>query len=357
IEDWVGRYYADKRVSHEPVRRFTLSNSSKCSVQIITYGACITSLKVPDANDCVADVVLGFDSIDEYYKQPYYMGATVGRVSGRIAHGRFVLNNKGYLLAINNPPNHLHGGIRGYDKVVLWESHVQGNVVTLTYVSKDGEEGYPGECVNQATFELTADNELVVSYEVTTTKPCPVSLTNHSYFNLAGPAESPLSIYDHVVTINADKYTPVDRANNIPTGELAPVENTRFDFRRPVKLGDRIKAEADSAATDGFDNNFCIKGSGQRFAAKVSHPGSGRAMEMTTNMPGMQFYTSNFLPSDASLSGRGRVTYAKHSALCLEPQHYPNAVNQPNFPNCILNPGETYEHTTVYKFYVESDKK
>ncbi|XP_005630416.1 galactose mutarotase isoform X2 [Canis lupus baileyi] len=274
-------------------------------------------------------------------KQPYF-GAVVGRVANRIAKGTFTLDGKEYKLAINNGPNSLHGGIRGFDKV-LWTPEVLSNGVQFSRVSPDGEEGYPGELKVWVTYTLDG-GELKINYRAQASQTTPVNLTNHSYFNLAGQG-SP-NIYDHEVTIDADAFLPVDETL-IPTGEVAPVQGTAFDLRKPVELGKHLQ----EFHINGFDHNFCLKGSKEKhFCARVHHAGSGRVLEVYTTQPGIQFYTGNFL--DGTLKGKSGAVYPKHSGFCLETQNWPDAVHQPNFPPVLLRPGEEYDHTTWLKFSV-----
>jgi len=340
VEDDFGKY-VEGTTTHS-VRRFTLSNKNNLTIQIINYGATITSITFPDKKGNVEDLVLGFENVEGYYNATFFFGATVGRYANRISNGKYSLDGKEHCITLNRPPNHLHGGNKGFDKV-LWSSHVEGDSVTMTYVSQDGEEGYPGKLTSSVTFQLTDNNELVTIYKATTTRPTPVNLTNHSYFNLAGQGD----VLDHKVQLNADSYTPPD-ANLIPTGEIKAVKGTPYDLTQSVELGPRIAALTGDPA--GFDHNFCVNGSGKRLVARVEHAGSGRVMEVYSTKPGVQFYTANFLPTDGSCQGKGGVSYRRHGALCLETQFYPDSPNKPNFPSCILQPGDEYKHTTVYKF-------
>ena len=332
---------------------YTLTNAAGMKVQITNYGGIITSLSVPDRNGVSADVVLGYDHLDQYIKSNPFFGALIGRYGNRIAAGKFSLNGETYTLAVNNGVNHLHGGIRGFDKVV-WDANTaqteQAVSLKLSYLSVDGEEGYPGNLQAQVTYSLTNDNELQISYHATTDKPTVCNLTNHSYFNLKDGGASP--ILNHVLQINADRYTPVD-ATLIPTGELAPVEGTPFDFRRSTAIGARISDDNEQLKNGGgYDHNFVFNGEmGKlRLVATVSEPTTGRVMQVYTTEPGVQFYSGNFL--DGSITGKKGVVYQKRSGLCLETQHFPDSPNQPNFPTTTLNPGETYQSKTVYKFTV-----
>jgi aldose 1-epimerase len=330
----------------EPVERYTLTNSRGMSASLIPYGAILTALRVPDRHGAPADVVLGFDTLDGYLGDHPYFGSAVGRVANRIARGRFTLNGREYHLAVNNGPNHLHGGIVGFNHR-LWTAELVGDSVRLSYVSPDGEEGYPGTLSSTVTYSLTEENELRLDYHATTDADTPVNLTNHSYFNLAGSG----AILDHELTLMADRYTPVDDTL-IPTGEIAPVRGTPLDFTTPHAIGARI-ARVPGPAPGGYDHNFVLNGGGGALAlaARVREPGSGRGMEVLTTQPGVQFYSGNFL--DGSLAGKGGTRYQKHEGFCLETQHFPDSVNHPEFPSTILRPGETYAHTTIYRFSAE----
>jgi aldose 1-epimerase len=330
---------------------YVLTNDKGMTAKVMTYGAILTELDVPDKAGKTADVVLGFDDLKGYLGEHPYFGANVGRVANRIAKGKFTLDGKEYTLATNNGPNHLHGGKKGFDKVV-WKaedaSSKNGPGVMFTYVSKDGEEGYPGTLTAKVTYTLTAD-ALVIEYDATTDKATPVNLAHHSYFNLAGNGKG--TILDHEITINADRYTPTD-ATLIPTGKLESVERTPLDFRKLTAIGKRIKEiKADPV---GYDHNFVLNvgdGKGLHPAAKVREPKSGRVLEVLTTQPGVQFYTGNFL--DGKLKGKGGVAYPQYGGFCLEAQHFPDSVNHPEFPSVILKPGQTYAQTTIYKFSAE----
>jgi aldose 1-epimerase len=337
----------------KPIDMVTLKNSHGMEVQAIAYGAIITAIKVPDRNGKIADVVLGFDSPDQYWHEPTppFFGAVVGRYGNRIAKGKFTLDGKTYSLAINNAPNSLHGGNKGFDKQV-WEVTTK-NVANLpsamfTRTSPDGEEGYPGTLQARVIYTLTETNELIVDYHATTDKATPVNLTQHSYFNLAGEGSG--TILDHVLTIDADRYTPVD-STLIPTGELAPVDGTPFDFRKPTAIGARINDQnAQLKNGTGYDHNWVLnrKGTGLQHAVTLTDPKSGRTLDISTTEPGVQFYTGNFL--DGTIKGKGGKVYGLRSALCLETQHYPDSPNQKNFPSTILQPGKTYDTRTVFTF-------
>ncbi|KAK3554200.1 hypothetical protein QTP70_020087 [Hemibagrus guttatus] len=326
------------------VEKWTL-RSKTVSVEIISLGCVITAIKTLDRNGQSADIVLGFDDLGSYLTNPRYFGAVIGRVANRIAKGQFVIEGKVYKLAINNGPNSLHGGIRGFDKAV-WSSEPVPNGVKLSHTSPDGDEGYPGKLKVSVTYTLE-ENTLSIHYCAQTDQTTPINLTNHSYFNLAGQGAP--DIYDHEVSISAEAYLPVDD-NMIPTGEIRPVENLLFDLRKPVLLGTRLK----ELPGHGFDHNFCLWLPGQskqeRKCARVVHPGTGRVLEVSTTQPGVQFYTSNFL--DGTVGGKGVTSYPKHSAFCLETQNWPDAVNQPQFPESLLRPGEEYIHTTRFTFSV-----
>ena len=330
-----------------PVEVLTLKNASGIEVQAITYGGIITSLKTPDRRGTIGDIVLGFDTIDGYLKGHPYFGAIIGRYGNRIANGRFAIDGQAYTLATNNGPNHLHGGDRGFDKHVWQATPLKGrNAITFSRTSPDREEGYPGALTVEVTYVLTENNELVVEYLAKTDKPTHVNLTQHSYFNLAGSGD----ILGHELTIDADRYTPVNAAL-IPTGELAPVDGTPFDFRKPTAIGARINdAHPQIANGKGYDHNWVLNGAaGQmRTVARVFEPKSGRTLAVSTSEPGMQFYAGNFL--DGSITGKGGQAYALRSGFCLETQHYPDTPNQPNFPTTLLKPGEEYRTATVFAF-------
>ena len=322
---------------------YTLTNANGLVAKVTNYGTIITELHVPDRQGALGDVVLGFDNLAQYVKGHPCFGCTVGRVANRIAKGRFTLDGKGYTLAVNDGPNHLHGGLEGFDKKV-WKAEPQpGAAVKFTYTSPDGEEGYPGALTAVVTMTLTDANELRLDYWATTDKPTPVNLTNHSYFNLAGHG----NVLQHGLMVAADYYTPSD-STRIPTGEIKPVKGTPMDFTRPQAIGSRFAQLQDVPV--GYDTNYVINGGGKGLvlAARVQEPESGRAMEVHTTQPGVQLYTANFL--DGSLTGKGAVVYRQHAAFCLETQHFPDSVNQPGFPSVILRPGQTYRQTTAFKF-------
>ena len=332
-----------------PVDAYTLVNAKGVEVRVITYGGIITSIKVPDRAGAFADVVHGFDTIDGYLGEHPYFGAIVGRYGNRIGRAQFTLNGRTYTLAANNGANHLHGGRRGFDKFVWQAEPLAGGAgLTLTRTSPDGEEGYPGNLKVRVTYTLTEASEIRIDYEATSDQATPVNLTNHSYFNLAGHDAG--DVLDHVLTLHADRYTPVD-AGLIPTGELMPVAGTPFDFSSPTRIGERIDQRNDQLKYGiGYDHNWVLnrKGSGLVLAARLVEPRSGRALEVRTTEPGLQFYTGNFL--DGSVRGKGGRRYARRSALCLETQHFPDSPNKPGFPTTILEPGRTYRTQTVFAF-------
>jgi aldose 1-epimerase len=317
---------------------YTLKNESGFEVSITNYGGAITSLKTPDRDGHFGDIVLGFETIDEYVRNPRYFGALIGRHANRIAGGKFSLNGIEYQLPQNNGANHLHGGCRGFDKRE-WTIREDGNTLHLTYFSRDGEEGYPGNVTAFVDYTLL-DNELRIDYRATTDRDTIVNLTNHSYFNLRGAG----TILDHELTLNADHYTPVSE-DLIPSGEIKAVAGTPMDFVN----GKAIGSDLDSVA-GGYDHNFVLNDWDRtlRLAARLYEPVSGRVLEILTTEPGMQFYSGNFL--DGSFTGKRGFVYEKYTGLCLEPQHFPDAPNHPNFPSTVLRPGEEYQHTSVYRF-------
>ena len=336
-----------------PVDEVTLKNSHGVELHAISYGGIITSLKVPDRAGKPGDIVLGFDKPESYWADPPppFFGAIVGRYGNRIGKGKFTLDGKPYSLATNNGVNHLHGGNKGFDKV-LWaiatKDAPEGSQAIFSRTSKDGEEGYPGNLQVRVTYTLTEKNELIVDYHATTDKATPVNLTQHSYFNLAGEGSG--DILGHQLTIDADRYTPVDDTL-IPTGELAPVQGTPFDFRQPTAIGARIDQDNPQLKNGkGYDHNWVLnrRGTGLQHAATVHDPKSGRTLDISTTEPGVQFYTGNFL--DGTIKGKGGKPYVLRSGLCLETQHYPDSPNQKNFPSTILQPGKTYESRTVFTF-------
>jgi len=337
------------------VSMYTLKNSSGMSVQITNYGATILRILAPDRSGRTADVVLGFNTLAEYEKDSPYFGATVGRFANRIANGQFTLDGRTYNLAKNNSPGgipcSLHGGKRGFDKVV-WDAErttVDGvPALVLNYVSKDGEEGYPGSLKVTVTYSVTDDNALRIDYAATTDKATPLNLTNHTYFNLLGEGNG--DVLGHRVMINADYYTPTNKGL-IPTGEVAAVKGTPFDFTEAHVIGERINADSEQIqAAGGYDHNWVLNSKDGKLAhaATVSEPTTGRILDVWTTEPGLQFYTGNFL--DGKLVGKSGKIYPYRGALTLETQHFPDSPNQPGFPSTILRPGQTYRATTVYRF-------
>jgi aldose 1-epimerase len=328
-----------------PVELYTLNNSHGLRARIMTYGAIVVSLEVPDRDGSLADITLGYDSLDGYLETTPYFGAVVGRYGSRIAKAKFTLDGVEYTLAANNGENHLHGGLKGFDKVMWAAEPVREEAavgVKLSYLSPDGEEGYPGNLSCVVTYWITEDNELKITYEATTDKATPVNLTHHSYFNLAGQGRGDILV--HELILEADRYTPVDEGL-IPIGELRPVAGTPFDFTTPHTIGARI-----AQVHGGYDHNFVLRSGGGDLtrAAQVFEPTSGRVMEVFTTEPGIQFYTGNFL--DGSIFGKVGREYNKHYGFCLETQHFPDSPNQPDFPSTILRPGETCQTLTIYRF-------
>lgn len=336
----------------QAVELYTLRNAHGMEARVMTYGGILVSLKTPDKNGKMGDVVLGYDNLDSYVKNSPFFGALIGRYGNRIARGHFTLDGTAYTLATNNYPNALHGGEKGFDKRV-WGATTressEGPELILTYLSKDGEEGYPGNLNVTATYTLMKDNALRLQYTAETDKDTVLNLTQHSYFNLAGTGD----ILNHQVTILADRFTPVD-ATLIPTGELRPVENTPFDFRTPTAIGARIGQEDEQLKFGGgYDHNWVIhKEFGQlALMARVTDPASGRVLEVLSTEPGLQFYSGNFL--DGTLTGKGGWVYQRRAAFCMEPQHYPDSPNRPEFPSTELKPGQVYHHTILYRFSVQ----
>jgi aldose 1-epimerase len=336
-------------VAGRAVEQFTLSNKNGVEVRAITYGGIITSIRTPDRSGAMGDIVLGFDSIDGYLAGHPYFGAIIGRYGNRIAKGRFTIAGKAYTLATNNGPNHLHGGIKGFDKQI-WSAAIPPPMagqssVAFRYTSADGEEGYPGQLIVEVTYTLNDQDQLIVDYLTRSDKATHVNLTQHSYFNLAGDGD----ILGYELTIDADKYTPVD-ATLIPTGEIASVEGTPFDFRKPTAIGARIDAPHPQIKNgQGYDHNWVLRDiPGLKHAAHVAEPKSGRTLDVATTEPGMQFYAGNFL--DGKLIGKGGRSYGRRSGFCLETQHYPDTPNHANFPTTLINPGQQYSSRTVFTF-------
>jgi aldose 1-epimerase len=334
----------------EAPRVFTLKNAKGMEVRVTNYGGVILSWTAPDRKGNYADVVLGFDTPQDYIAKadnPYF-GALIGRYGNRIAKAQFSIDGTVHRLAANNNGNALHGGIQGFSKR-LWAARHTGAQLTLDYTSADGEEGYPGELKVRAVYTLGGDNSLTIRYEATTNKPTVLNLTNHSYFNLAGTAAK--DILGHELKLHASSYTPVD-AGLIPTGEIRSVKGTPFDFLKPIAIGARIDAKDEQIRLGGgYDHNFVLdktRGGGAQLAAEVYEPITGRVLEVFTSKPGVQFYTGNFL--DGGMVGKQGIKYTKRKAFCLETQHYPDSPNQPKFPTTLLKPGQTYRSTTIYKF-------
>ncbi len=326
---------------------YTLTNKNGVEIEITNYGGIVTSIRVPDINGEFDNVVLGFDSLKKYIgDNDPFLGALIGRYGNRIADASFTLDGTEYQLAANDGDNHLHGGETGYNDV-LWDAEIAGDSLKLSYLSEDGEEGYPGNLDITVYYSLTEQNELKIEYEATTDKATPVNLTNHSYFNLTGDPATP--ILDHELLLNADQYTPVDD-ELIPTGEIVSVEGTPFDFTEPQKIGARI-----GQVEGGYDHNFVLNSSSDslQHAGTLYDPSSGREMNIYTTEPGIQFYSGNFL--DGSLEGPDGTPFVQHGALCLETQHFPNSPNEDSFPSTILRPGKKYLTTTIYQFGVREE--
>jgi aldose 1-epimerase len=343
-----------KTPAGETVELFTFTRAGAPTIAVTNLGGHIVSILAPDRAGRVADVTLGYEDFAGYLGDTSYFGSLVGRYANRIAKGRFTLDGKTYTLATNNGPNSLHGGPTGFQKRV-WTPKVvsgkDGDALELTYVSRDGEEGYPGTLTAKVVYSLRADGGLAIDYTATTDAPTVVNLTNHAYFNLAGEGEG--TILGHEMQIEADAYTPVD-ATLIPTGERRPVEGTPFDFRKPVAIGARIDAADEQLkAGGGYDHNYVLRGTtGElRLAARVTEPKNGRVLEVLTTEPGVQFYSGNFL--DGKVVGKSGKAYVRRGAFCLEAQHFPDSPNQPGFPPVVLRPGQAYRQTTVYKVTVQ----
>ncbi len=331
---------------------YTLTNRNGVEARITNFGGTLVALKVPDRNGSSADVVLGYDSLDGYLDDKFHFGGLIGRYANRIALGQFKLGDVTYVLARNNGENHLHGGVKGFNKAI-WEatdcSRDGASALQLDYLSKDGEEGYPGNLKVRVVYSLTEQNELKIDYTATTDRDTIVNLTSHPYFNLAGQDAG--SILQHELTLFADKYTPTD-STLIPTGELRRVQGTPFDFRRTVAIGARIDQDDQQLILgNGYDHNWILNNDHQetlKFAAQVYEPSRGRVLEVLTTEPGMQFYSGNFL--DGIVQGKGTRAYNRRGGFCLETQHFPDSPNHPEFPSTVLKPGECYRSTTVYRF-------
>jgi aldose 1-epimerase len=342
-----------KTLDGAPVQIYTLTNKNGLEARITNYGGIVVSLKAPDRNGTMVDVILGFDSLHDYLTSPSpYFGALVGRYGNRIGHARFTLDGVEYKLAANNGVNSLHGGLHGFNKAVWTPRELPDGGLELTYLSKDGEEGYPGNLKVIVTYRLTDANELKIDYAATTDKDTVLNLTNHAYFNLKGAGNG--DILGHVVTLNADRFTPVD-AGLIPTGELRGVSGTPFDFRKATAVGARIEQNDEQLKLGkGYDHNWVLNRNAPApsLAARVEEPTSGRVLEALTDQPGVQFYTGNSL--DGSIKGTDGKPYGRFSGLCLETQHFPDSPNKPGFPSTVLKPGQQFRSTTIYRFSIKN---
>lgn len=341
----------EKVIDGKQVDLYTIKNKNGMVAKFTNYGGKLVQLLAPDKNNQLGDIVLGYDSIDNTINGQPSMGATVGRYANRIGKGKFTLNGSDYQLTINNNGNHLHGGTKGFRYVVYDAKQIDDSTLQFTYIAKDGEEGYPGNCNVKVTYSLTDDNELKIDYEATTDKPTILNLTNHTFWNLAGEGNG--TVLDHIVTINADYFTPVDDTL-ITTGELREVKGTPMDFTNGEKIGTRINADYDQLKFgNGYDENYVLNKTDNEmsFAARVEEPTSGRIMEVYTTEPGLQFFSGNILtgkePMDIGKSGK---PYVFRGAFCLETQHFPDSPNKPNFPSTVLNPGDKFTSSTIYKF-------
>jgi aldose 1-epimerase len=337
-----------------PVDLYTLTNAHGVEVRAMTYGGIIVSLRVPDKSGNLGDIVLGHEKAEGYMPNPTYFGVIVGRYANRIANGTFTLDGVKYTLPKNDGPNSLHGGTEGFNQKI-WEAkefkNAKGVGVAFSYLSKDGEEGYPGNLKVNVSYTLTDENKLIVDYEATTDKATPINLSQHSYFNLAGEGSG--DILGHHLMLNADRFTPVDKTL-IPTGELRPVKGTPFDFTKPTAIGARINQDDEQLVVGkGYDHNWVLnrKGDGLSLAARVHEPTSGRVLEVFTTEPGIQFYSGNFL--DGTITGKQGHVYKLRYGLCLETQHFPDSPNHPDFPSPILRPGKKFQSQTVFKFSTE----
>jgi aldose 1-epimerase len=340
----------DKIIDGKQIQLFTLTNRKGIKVQITNYGARIISINTPDKKEDFKDIVLGYDTIDEYILDDKYFGATVGRFANRIENGKLSIDGKVYQLAQNTGQNHLHGGNKGFSYSVWDVISIDKQKLELKYLSKDGEENYPGNLEISVVFKLTNKNKLKITYKAVTDKTTVVNLTQHSYFNLSGDANT--SILNHSVLINADQFTPITK-DLIPTGEIRNVENTPMDFRSFKTIGKDINSKDEQLKYgSGYDHNWVLKSNNKELvlAAAVHEPTSGRYMEVLTNQPGLQFYTGNFLNGT---KGKNNIIYNNRSAFCFETQHFPDSPNQPNFPSTILNPNEEYSYSCIYKFSVK----
>ncbi|MFC1539182.1 aldose epimerase family protein [Candidatus Latescibacterota bacterium] len=336
------------------MKLFTLSNKNGTQVKITDFGGTVVSVLAKDRDGNFDDIVLGYDSLDDYSNNPAYLGSIIGRFGNRIAHGRFTLDGVEYLLAKNNGENHLHGGNIGFNKVIWDAEELNGEGFTglsLSYLSRDGEENYPGNLRVEVVYKLNNDNELSIEYSAETDKKTILNLTNHSYFNLKGAGNG--DILDHVMMLNAESFTPVDETL-ITTGKTQTVEGTPLDFRKPTVIGERIQNDYEQLVLGGgYDHNWVLDNAGGALisAARVYEPSTGRILEVETTQPGIQFYSGNFL--DGSAVGKKGITYWKRYGFCLETQHFPDSPNKPNFPSTVLSPGEKFTETTVYRFLSE----
>lgn len=340
-ERTVARYHG------RPVKFYDLENEHGLKARLMNYGATLISLLVPDRTGCLEDITLGFYNFEDYLGNNPYFGATVGRYANRIGGARFFLDGKQYLLPRNEGPNHLHGGLKGFDKVI-WEAEAVSDSrsigVRFNYLSPDGQEGYPGNLDCQVTYLLNRNDELHIAYLATTDRPTHINLTHHSYFNLAGNRKE--NILEHILQVMASRFTPVDESL-IPTGEIREVAGTPLDFIKPRPIGQRL-----NELPAGYDHNFVLASWGElALAARVVEPGSGRVMELYTTEPGLQFYSGNFL--DGTIKGKDGRPYWRYSGFCLEPQHFPDSPNKPQFPSTLLKPGEVYKSLTVFKFLID----
>ncbi len=337
-----------------PVDIYTMTNAKGMEIRATNYGGIVVSLRVPDKKGNLDDIALGFDDLKGYLASSPYFGAIIGRYGNRIANGKFTVDGKEYTLAKNNGPNTLHGGLKGFDKVVWnaepFQNH-DGVGIILTYTSKDGEEGFPGNLKAKVTYTLTDNNEWIIDYDASTDKATPINLTQHTYFNLAGEGKG--DVLAHILKLNASRFTPVNQTL-IPTGEFRPVKGTPMDFTQPTPIGGRINADDEQVRFGrGYDHNFVVdgKGSDPVLAARVKEPASGRVLEVFTTEPGVQFYSGNFL--DGTITGKNGHVYKQRYAFCLETQHFPDSPNHPEFPTTILRPGRTYHSRTSYKMSTE----
>jgi len=341
-----------KTVDNKPVDLYILTNKNGLEMSVTNFGAKIVSLHVPDSKGKMIDVVLGHNNINEYLvSKEQYFGGVCGRVGNRIAKGRFTLDGKEYQLAVNNGPNHLHGGLKAFNAVVWDAQQTDDQTIVLTYVSPDGEEGFPGTLTTRITYTLTDDNAVEIDYEAQTDQPTILNLTNHSYFNLSGAGDP--TIGDHLLTINADTYLPTDNTN-IPYGDPAPVAGTPMDFRTPHAIGERIEEDFQQLIFGkGYDHNYVLNKNDNElsFCAKAVSPKTGIVMDVLTTEPGVQLYTGNWMTGEFVAKNGQR--YPMRSAFCLETQHYPDSINQPKYPTVALRPGETFKSQTIFKFYTK----